>query len=242
MAMSFLEPASVVHKHTPSEDRNADIGFAISGRIMQQLALTLGPGQRVVTWETAVIAHDHSIAFEDAGHPALLMAASLGLEPAKLVLCPGGPVGAFDLGCLAGRVLLPQDSFLAAGPGVRLRPYSHVRALVAPRRPNGLMLMLAEGDGWVFSGGQGEVSEVALEAGETLTVRGSAIAALSATVVIGDVVHAGADVSGQNTMALLRGPGRVWLQSCGDAPELAPAAPGARRLAPAPHQPAGLLQ
>ena len=180
---------------------------------MQQVALTLAPGQKVVTWLSAIIAHDGGISFDSAGHPALVMASCNSGDNNKLVLSPGGPVGAFDLTSLSGRVLLPQDCFLAAGPGVKLRPYSHIRGLVSSRRPTGLVLMLAEGNGWVFSSGQGEVSELSLGAGETLTVRGSAIAALTATVVIDDVVMIQGYPSDIGARAMLRGPGRVWLQS-----------------------------
>lgn len=214
--MSFLEPSTVVHQHHASVERSADLGFEVSGRIMQQLALRLVPQQKVATWASAIIAHDHAIGLGDAGYPDLVMAANQGDAPARLVLSLGGPVGAFDLGRLAGRVLLPQENFFAAGPGVKMRPYSHVRALASASRPDGLMLMLAEGDGWMFSGGQGEVSEVVLGAGETLTVRGSAIAALSATLVVDGVVGAGQGAPQACAMAALRGPGRVWLQSCGE--------------------------
>jgi uncharacterized protein (AIM24 family) len=217
--MSFLEPSSIVHQHAARSAHACDLGFSISGRIMQQVALTLAPGQSVVTWLQAIIAHDDGISFDSAGHPALVMASCNGGGDTKLVLSPGGPVGAFELASLSGRVLLPQDCFLAAGPGVKLRPYSHIRGLVSSRRPSGLVLMLAEGNGWVFSSGQGEVSELLLGAGETLAVRGSAIAALSATVVIDDVVMMQGYPSDIGARAMLRGPGRVWLQSgaAGDA-------------------------
>lgn len=240
--MSFLEPASILHEHAAVGERPSDLGFAISGHIMQQLALSLAPGQRVATWASSIIAHDHSIILEDAGHPALLMAASVGTAPARLVLSPGGQVGAFDLSAMSGRLLLPQDSFLAAGPGVRLRPYSHVRGLAGRRRPNGLILMLAEGDGWLFSGGQGEVSELQLRAGETLAVRGGAIAALSATVVIDAVTQGVAGTGGSTAMATLRGPGRVWLQTSGETLEPVAALSRSDRLADAGGRPAGLLQ
>ena len=78
----------------------ADIGFEVSGRIMQQLALRLVPRQKVVTWVSAVIAHDQAIALGDAGHPDLVMAANLGDEPARLVLSPGG----------AGRCIRPEQT------------------------------------------------------------------------------------------------------------------------------------
>ena len=240
--MSFMEAACVVHEHRCELERMNDLGFEISGRIMQQLALSLAPGQRIATWRSAIIAHDHHISFENAGHPALVMAASTGTAAARLVLSPGGQVGAFDLSVMAGRLLLPQDSFLAAGPGVRLRPYSQVRGLTSRRRPDGLQLMLAEGNGWLFSGGQGEVAEFPLKAGETLAVRGGAIAALSATVVIDSIAQGDIGTGGTAVMALLRGPGRVWLQSSVETQEEVTALSGRGTLA-AQHTepPAGLI-
>jgi uncharacterized protein (AIM24 family) len=229
--MSFMEAACVVHEHRGDVECVNDLGFDISGRIMQQLALSLAPGQRVATWRSAVIAHDHLISFESAGHPALVMAACIGPAPARLVLSPGGQVGAFNLSGMAGRMLLPQDSFLAAGPGVRLRPYSQFHGLTSRRRPNGLQLMLAEGNGWLFSGGQGEVSEMTLNAGDTLAVHGGAIAALSAMVVIDSVEQCAFGAGGSAVMALLRGPGRVWLQSAGETHEVVTALSGCGNLA-----------
>jgi hypothetical protein len=41
--MSFLEPSTVVHQHHARGERAADLGFEVSGRIMQQLALRLVP-------------------------------------------------------------------------------------------------------------------------------------------------------------------------------------------------------
>jgi uncharacterized protein (AIM24 family) len=240
--MSFMEAACVVHEHRSELDRVNDLGFEVSGRIMQQLALSLAPGQRVATWKSAIIAHDHLISFENAGHPALVMAASTGNVPARLVLSPAGQVGAFDLSGLAGRILLPQDSFLAAGPGVRLRPYSQLRTLTSRRRPEGLQLMLAEGNGWLFSGGQGEVSELSLKAGETLAVHGGAIAAMSATVVIDSVEQCAIGSGMTGAMALLRGPGRVWLQSAGETHEVVTALSGRGNVAaPKAERPAGLI-
>jgi uncharacterized protein (AIM24 family) len=243
LAMSFMEAARVVHEHRCELEKMNDLGFEISGRIMQQLAISLAPGQRIATWKSAVIAHDHLISFEGAGHPALVMAACTGSVPARLVLSPGGQVGAFDLSAMAGRLLLPQDSFLAAGPGVRLSPYSHVRGLTSRRRPDGLQLMLAEGNGWLFSGGQGEVSELALTAGETLAVRGGSIAALSATVVVDSVVEGSIGAGSAAVMALLRGPGRVWLQSSVETQEVVTALSSRGTVAAQPRveRPVGLI-
>ena len=146
-------------------------------------------------------------------------------------------MGAFDLRKHAGRILLPQDSFLAAGPGVRLRPYSHIRSLVSQRRPNGLVLLQADGEGWVFSGATGEVSHTQLEAGQTLAVRACAIAALGATIVVDRIegVHS-ERIAADMDVAALRGPGGVWLQSMPGFQQVAPMAAQTYRLQNSAHQ------
>jgi uncharacterized protein (AIM24 family) len=126
---------------------------------------------------------------------------------------------------------------------VRLSPYSHVRGLTSRCRPDGLQLMLAEGNGWLFSGGQGEVSELALKAGETLAVRGGSIAALSATVMVDSVVEGSIGAGSAAVMALLRGPGRVWLQSSVETQEVVTALSSRGTVAAQPRveRPVGLI-
>lgn len=225
--MAFQSVSDIVQEHLADASHAADLAFAVSGRYLQQLAVNLQPGYRVVAWSQSVIAYDREIVFEDAGNQQLVMAHNAGEGLARLVLSPGGPVGAFDLRQYAGRVLLPQESFLAAGPGVRLRPYTHIRSLASTMRPNGLVLLQADGEGWVFTGATGEVSHTRLAAGQSLAVRACAIAALGATIVIdrADGVHT-VPVAGDVDVAVLRGPGGVWLQST----------PGARQLAQARQQ------
>jgi uncharacterized protein (AIM24 family) len=226
--MSFQSIADIVQEHAAEASYPADLSFQVSGRYMQQLAVNLQPGYRLVGRASSVIAYDRDVAFEDAGNEQLVMALNTGDGPARLVFSPGGPVGAFDLRRYAGRILLPQESFLAAGPGVRLKPYSHIRSLSSPARPNGLVLLQADGEGWVFTGASGEVSHIRLEAGQTLAVRSCAIAALAATVVIDRAAGPQAHVAeGANNVAVLRGPGGVWLQA---APMAVASAPPAQQL------------
>jgi uncharacterized protein (AIM24 family) len=211
--MSFQYVADMGLNHQADDERPAYLSFSVSGRQAQQLAIKLKPGMRVVGWASSIVAYDRNIHFEDAGNPALLMAANLTDESLQLVFSPGGPVGAFMLGDNAGRMLLPQESFLAAGPGVSLKPYTHFRNLTSPSRPTGLVLLQADGDGWVFTGAAGEVSELRLSAGETLAVRPCAIAAMTSTIII-DQAETKVGNGGNKCLrsALLRGPGRIWLQ------------------------------
>ncbi len=208
--MSFQAAAEVVLSHEADVLHPADLSFQVSGHTTQQLSVLLQPGNRLVGWANSVIAYDRVINFEDAGNKQLVMAHNAGQTAGRIVMSPRGPVGTFDLRQSAGRILLPQESFLAAGPGVRLRPYCHIKSLASEERPDGLVLLQAAGDGWVFTGASGEVSHTRLAAGETLAVRSCAIAAIGATIVI-DVAAAPGEQRGG--MALLRGPGRVWLQS-----------------------------
>ncbi len=212
--MTFQSIADVVHEHAADDGDSADLSFVVSGRLMQQLAVTLKPGRRMVGWASSVIAHDNGVILEDAGNEALVIACNVGDADCRVMLSPGGSVGAFDLKQLAGRILLPQENFLAVGPGVRLRPYSHIKSLKSANRPDGLVLLQADGEGWVFTSATGEVSQLKLGAGEILAARGSAIAALGATVVIEKATEAhGVAADNKLNVAILRGPGNVWLQS-----------------------------
>ncbi len=212
--MTFQSVAETVFEHAADEADSADLSFVVSGRFMQQLAVTLKPGRRMVGWASSVIAHDNGVILEDAGNEALVMACNVGGADSRVILSPGGSIGAFDLKQLAGRILLPQESFLAVGPGVRLRPYSQIKSLKSANRPDGLVLLQADGEGWVFTSASGEVSHIKLGAGEILAVRGNAIAALSATVVIERATEAhGVAADNKLNVAILRGPGNVWLQS-----------------------------
>lgn len=212
--MTFQSIADIVLEHAADEADNADLSFVVSGRLMQQLAVTLRPGRRMVGWARSVIAHDNGVVLEDAGNQALVIASNVGEGDARVILSPGGSIGAFDLKQLAGRLLLPQENFLAVGPGVRLRPYSHIKSLKSPNRPDGLVLLQADGEGWVFTAALGEVSHIKLGAGEILAARGSAIAALGATVVIEKASEShGVAADNKLNVAILRGPGNVWLQS-----------------------------
>ena len=211
--MTFHSIADTVHEHTADESDPSDLSFAVSGQFNQQLAVTLRSGRRMVCWASSVIAHDNGVILEDAGNKALVIASNVGEGDARVIQSSGGSVGAFDLKQLAGRILLPQENFLAVGPGVRLRPYSQIKSLKSADRPDGLVLLQADGEGWVFIAASSEVSHMKLGIGEILAVRGSAIAALGATVVIERATEAhGVAADNKLNVAILRGPGNVWLQ------------------------------
>ena len=211
--MTFHSVADTVHEHTADGSDPADMSFVVSGQHMQQLVVTLRPGRRMVCWASSVIAHDNGVILEDAGNKALVIASNVGDADARVIQSSGGSVGAFDLKQLAGRILLPQENFLAVGPGVRLRPYSQIKSLKSADRPDGLVLLQADGEGWVFIAASSEASHLKLGIGEILAVRGSAIAALGATVVIERATEAhGVAPDNKLNVAILRGPGNVWLQ------------------------------
>ena len=211
--MTFHSIADTVHEHVADDSDAADLSFVVSGQFMQQLVATLKPGRRMVCWASSVIAHDNGIILEDAGNQALVIACNVGDADARVILSSGGSVGAFDLKQLAGRILLPQENFLAVGAGVRLRPYSQIKSLKSAERPDGLVLLQADGEGWVFIAASSEVSHLKLGVGEILAVRDRAIAALGATVVIERATEEhGVAPDNKLNVAILRGPGNLWLQ------------------------------
>ena len=74
-------------------------------------------------------------------------------------------------------------------------------------------MLQADGEGWVFIAATSEVSHMKLGVGEILAVRDRAIAALGATVVIERASEEhGVAPDNKLNVAILRGPGNVWLQ------------------------------
>ncbi len=150
-----------------------------------------GAGPRVVSGEEVSIA---VFTHAGTGEARLAFAAP----------CPGTIVPV-ELSEIGGRLICHRDAFLAAIGGVAIGDE------VAPATPSGsdsgFMPTLA-GDGWVFLHGGGTLLARQLAAGETLDVNVRCLAAFTAGMRQ-DVSVAGTDPA----LAMLTGPGHVWLQS-----------------------------
>jgi uncharacterized protein (TIGR00266 family) len=118
---------------------------------------------------------------------------------------------------LGGTLIAQKDSFLCAAKGVSIGIAFTKRFGAGLFGGEGFILEKLEGDGWCFVNAGGTLEEKTLAPGETLRVDTGCIVAMQPSVDY-DIQFAG----GVKTMlfggeglfyAVLRGPGRVWLQS-----------------------------
>ena len=128
-----------------------------------------------------------------------------------------GTILAIRLPALGGRLICQKDSFLCAAKGVTIGIHFQRRILTGLFGGEGFIMQKLEGDGLVFVHAGGTVVERDLAVGEILHVDTGCIVALQDTVDF-DVQAVGgiktALFGGEGVFfAVLRGPGRVWLQS-----------------------------
>jgi len=163
----------------------------------------LGAGKRLVTGESLFMT-----VFQNQGQ-VKRKAAFAAPYPGKIV--------ALHLKELGGTLLAQKDSFLCAAKGVSLGIAFTRRFGAGLFGGEGFILQKLEGDGWCFLHAGGTLEERTLAPGESLRVDTGCIVALQPTVDY-DIQMAG----GMKTMlfggegmffAMLRGPGKVWLQS-----------------------------
>jgi uncharacterized protein (TIGR00266 family) len=163
----------------------------------------VGAGKRLLTGEslfTTVFTHTGS----GKGHVAFAAPFPGNILPMRLS----------ELG---GRLICQKDSFLCAAKGVSLGIFFQRKILTGLFGGEGFIMQKLEGDGLVFVHAGGTLVERVLAAGETLHVDTGCVVALQDGVDF-DIQQAG----GIKTMlfggeglffAVLRGPGKVWLQS-----------------------------
>ncbi len=163
----------------------------------------LGAGKRLLTGESLFMT-----VFQNQGQ-VKRKAAFAAPYPGKIV--------ALHLKDLGGHLLAQKDSFLCAAKGVALGIAFTRRFGAGLFGGEGFILQKLEGDGWCFLHAGGTLEERTLAPGETLRVDTGCIVAMQPTVDY-DIQMAG----GVKTMlfggegmffAMLRGPGKVWLQS-----------------------------
>ena len=121
------------------------------------------------------------------------------------------------LPAVGGTLLCQKDSFLCAAKGVALGIAFQQRLGVGLFGGEGFIMQKLEGDGLAFVHAGGTLLEKDLAPGETLRVDTGCIVALMPSVSF-DIEYVGklksALFSGEGLFyAVLRGPGKVWLQS-----------------------------
>ena len=128
-----------------------------------------------------------------------------------------GNIIPLPLTSVGGRLICQKDSFLCAAKGVSIGIEFQRRILTGLFGGEGFIMQKLEGDGMVFLHAGGTIVERQLSPGEALHVDTGCVVAYEGGVEM-DIQQAG----GIKTMlfggeglflAILRGPGRVWLQS-----------------------------
>ena len=118
---------------------------------------------------------------------------------------------------LGGQLLAQKDSFLCAAKGVSIGIAFTKRFGAGLFGGEGFILEKLEGDGWCFVHAGGTLEEKTLAPGEMLRVDTGCIVAMQPTVDY-DIQFTGSVKTmlfgGEGLFyAVLRGPGRIWLQS-----------------------------
>ena len=128
-----------------------------------------------------------------------------------------GKIVPIDLATVGGRLICQRGAFLCAAQGVELGIAFQKRLRAGFFGGEGFIMQHLSGDGPVFVHASGMLSQMRLDAGQTLRVDTGCLVALQTSVQY-DIRFAGrvktALFGGEGLFfATLRGPGTVWLQS-----------------------------
>jgi uncharacterized protein (TIGR00266 family) len=171
-----------------------------SGTFMDKL---VGAGKRLLTGESLFIT-----VFSNAGSGKARVAFGAPY-PGNIIPMP--------LSSLGGRLICQKDSFLCAARGVSIGIAFQRKILTGLFGGEGFIMEKLEGDGMVFVHAGGTLVERELAAGEVLHVDTGCVVGYQDSVDF-DIQQAGGVKTilfgGEGAFfAVLRGPGKVWLQS-----------------------------
>ena|SRR5437868_2783813 len=128
-----------------------------------------------------------------------------------------GKIIAFDLQQLGGKIIAQKDAFLCAAKGVSIGIEFQKRLGTGIFGGEGFIMEKIEGDGMAFAHAGGYVIEKELQAGELLKVDTGCVVAYTAGVDFDIEFIRGVKnwmFGGEGLFfAILRGPGKIWLQS-----------------------------
>ena len=173
-----------------------------SGQQKGFMGALLGAGKRLLTGESLFMTVFHN---EDGQKRKAAFAAPY-----------PGKIQALHLAELGGELLCQKDSFLCAAKGVSLDIAFTKRFGAGLFGGEGFILQRLLGDGWVFVHAGGTHADKPLAPGETLRVDTGCLVAFQPSVsydiqLVGGVKTALFGGEGL-FFAMLRGPGKVWLQ------------------------------
>ncbi len=175
-------------------------GSSAAGSLLDKL---VGAGKRVLTGERLFMT-----VFTNTGQGKAQVAFAAPF-PGNIIPLP--------LTAHANCLVCQKDSFLCAARGVSIGIFFQRKILTGLFGGEGFIMQQLEGDGLVFVHAGGTVVERTLDAGEVLHVDTGCVVAFEATVAF-DIEPVGGIKSilfgGEGVfLAVLRGPGKVWLQS-----------------------------
>jgi uncharacterized protein (TIGR00266 family) len=194
-AMMYKEP--VVRMETIFGDGSAS---GAMGGFMDKL---LGAGKRLLTGESLFMT-----VFTHTGQ-GKAKAAFGAPYPGNII-----PIQLKEVG---GRLICQKDSFLCAAKGVSIGIFFQRKILTGLFGGEGFIMQKLDGDGMIFMHAGGTIVERQLAPGEVLHVDTGCVVAFESTVGF-DIEQAGsirtALFGGEGLfLAVLKGPGRIWLQS-----------------------------
>ncbi|GEP94665.1 TIGR00266 family protein [Chitinophaga cymbidii] len=174
-----------------------------SGRQQGIFGKLMSAGKRLITGESLFIT-----AFTNVGH---------GKKRVSFAAPYPGKIIPMDLSLLGGKVICQKDAFLCAARGVNVGIEFQRRLGTGIFGGEGFIMQKLEGDGLAFVHAGGLVVEKELQPGEILKVDTGCVVAYTQQVDfdvefvrgIRNMVFGGEGLF----FAVLRGPGKVWLQS-----------------------------
>lgn len=220
-----------------------EIDYKVFGSEMQFVEVELDPGESVIAEAGAMMYKDSFVemdtVFGDGASRGgffdklvgagkrLLTGESLfmtvfthtGVGKAKIAFSapyPGNivPIPLMQMG---GTIICQKDSFLCAAKGVSVGIFFQRKILTGLFGGEGFIMQKLEGDGLAFLHAGGTIVERELNPGETLHVDTGCVVAIEPSIQF-DIQYAGkiksALFGGEGLFfAVLRGPGKIWLQS-----------------------------
>lgn len=220
-----------------------EIDYKVIGAEMQFVEVELDPGESVIAEAGAMMYKDSCVEmdtiFGDGSSSGglfdklvgagkrLLTGESLfmtvfthnGSGKAKVAFgapYPGNiiPVPLWQMG---GTIICQKDSFLCAAKGVSVGIYFQQKILTGLFGGEGFIMQKLEGDGFAFLHAGGTIVEKVLNPGEVIHVDTGCVVAIEPSVQF-EIQYAGkiktALFGGEGLFfAVLRGPGKIWLQS-----------------------------
>jgi uncharacterized protein (TIGR00266 family) len=167
------------------------------------LGKLLSAGKRILTGESLFMT-----AFTNVGHTK---------RKVSFAAPYTGKIIAFDLHQLGGRIIGQKDVFLCAAKGVSIGIHFQRRLGTGIFGGEGFIMQKIEGDGMAFLHAGGYVVEKTLAAGELLRVDTGCVVAYTGNIDFDIELVKGVRnwiFGGEGLFfAVLRGPGKVWLQS-----------------------------